>query len=475
MSGHLLGMCSFPPTRVIEMLAVLLLLIVTSAVDGSEQRPNIILILSDDVGAETVGVYGGESYQTPRLDEMAAAGMRFEYAYAQPLCTPSRVKIMTGQYNFRNYAHFGYLDPAQTTFAHMLKDGGYSTMVAGKWQLYDNVFEDLQGSLPLGAGFDEYLVWQMKNVEKGSRYWAPRLNQNGQLQQYQASVFGPDVFNDYVLDYIAAHKGSPFFIYYPMVLAHDPWVTTPDMLDDSASDQQKFTAMMAYMDKLVGKVIDKVTESGIADRTLILYVGDNGTGRDIVSLQDGVEVRGAKGDTIDAGSRVPFIAWGPGVVKSGLVSDSLINLNDVLPTLSSLAGVPLPQDYPGDGESLLPVLMGQHELQRMELFIHYEPRWPSGAPARYAFDRRWKLYQHGDFFDMQSDPQESSPLDTGKLNADAASAYRSLYALIESMPGTLQSTYRWIPPKIYYVFIGCVFVLLTLAWLSWRFLRWLRQ
>lgn len=475
MSGNLLRMASFPPARVIEMLAILLLLAVTSAVDGSEQRPNIILILSDDIGAETVGVYGGESYQTPRLDEMAADGMRFEYAYAQPLCTPSRVKIMTGQYNFRNYTHFGYLDPAQTTFAHMLKAGGYNTMVAGKWQLYDNLFEDLQGSLPLSAGFDEYLVWQMKSVEKGSRYWEPRLNHNGQLQQYEASVFGPDVFNDYVLDYIDAHKGSPFFIYYPMVLAHDPWVTTPDMLDKSASDQQKFTAMMAYMDKLVGKVIDKVTESGIADRTLILYVGDNGTGRDIVSLQDGVEVRGAKGDTIDAGSRVPFIAWGPSVVKSGLVSDSLINLNDVLPTLSSLAGVPLPQDYPGDGESLLPVLMGQHELQRRELFIHYEPRWPSGAPARYAFDRRWKLYQHGDFFDMQSDPQESSPLNTGKLNADAASAYQSLHALIESMPGTLQSTHRWIPPKFYYVVIGGVFISLTLAWLSWRFLCWLRQ
>ena len=124
-------------------------------------------------------------------------------------------------------------------------------------------------------------------------------------------MFGPDVFNDYVLDYIAAHKGSPFFIYYPMVLAHDPWVTTPDMLDDSASDQQKFTAMMAYMDKLVGKVIDKVTESGIADRTLILYVGDNGTGRDIVSLQDGVEVRGAKGDTIDAGVACTVYCLGP--------------------------------------------------------------------------------------------------------------------------------------------------------------------
>lgn len=457
------------------MVAILLFIVVSSVAHASERPPNIILILSDDIGAETVGAFGGESYQTPRLDAMAAEGMRFDYAHAQPLCTPSRVKIMTGQYNFRNYNHFGYLDPTQTTFAHILKSGGYDTLVAGKWQLYNNLFENLQGALPLSAGFDEYLVWQLKRAERGPRYWAPRLNQNGQLQQYDPSVFGPDVLNEYVLEYIDTHRESPFFIYYPMVLVHDPWVTTPDMLDESASDQQKFAAMMTYMDKLVGKVIDKVTESGLADRTIIFYIGDNGTGRDIVSLQHSVEVRGGKGATIDAGSRVPFIVWGPSLVKSGASSDSLVSLNDVFPTLAALAGLPLPGDYPGDGDSLLPVLSGQRELQRTELFVHYEPRWPSAVPARYAFDRRWKLYQDGNFFDMQSDPRESFPIDVDHLNAEAASAYRSLHRLIESMPGKLQSTHRWIPIQFYYAFFGCVFLLLALGWFARRLLGWLRS
>ncbi|MFT4518027.1 MAG: arylsulfatase A [Halioglobus sp.] len=438
---------------------------------ASGRPPNIILILSDDVGAETVGVYGGESYQTPRLDQLAQEGIRFQYAHAQPLCTPSRVKIMTGQYNFRNYTHFGFLDSGQTTFAHILQDAGYKTAVAGKWQLYNNRFEDIQGTLPEGAGFDEYLVWQLRVEQKGSRFWGPRLSHNGDLQQHEQNIFGPDVFNDYVLDYIEQHKAEPFFIYYPMVLAHDPWVTTPDMLDEAASDQEKFAAMMAYMDKLVGKVRDKVEQVGIAERTVIFFIGDNGTGRDIVSRQNGVEVAGAKGDTIDAGSRVPFLVWGPGLVKQGMVSQSLVNLNDVLPTLVELAGASLPTSDHGDGESLLAVLTGETELQRDSLFIHYEPRWPSGAPARYALDRRWKLYEGEDFFDTQADPLEQSPLDIGQLSPQAETAHGVLLSRIEKMPGELQSTRRWIPRSWEYAILGLLMVVVLVGWLLLRFLR----
>ena len=154
---------------------------------------NIILILSDDVGAETVGAYGGESYQTPELDRLAADGIRFDYGHAQPLCTPSRVKIMTGQYNFRNYRHFSYLDPSEKTFAHLLKDAGYDTTVVGKWQLYNQRFEDVQGAMPADAGFDEFLLWQLRNEDKGSRFWAPVLNHNGELIKHGKDSYGPEL------------------------------------------------------------------------------------------------------------------------------------------------------------------------------------------------------------------------------------------------------------------------------------------
>jgi arylsulfatase A len=481
-------MSKAPRVFVNRWVPILLLIVVClaqaahSAVDfGSDDDQhaappmNIILILGDDLGAETVSVYGGESYQTPHLDQLAIQGIRFDYAHAQPLCTPSRVKIMTGQYNFRNYHHFGYLDPTQTTFAHILKDAGYSTAVAGKWQLFNNRFEDIQGSTPQNAGFEEFLLWQMNVEQAGPRFWGPLLNYNGELRQHQQSVFGPDVFNDYVLDYIETHKDQPFFIYYPMVLVHDPWVTTPDMLDNTASDQHKFAAMMAYMDKMVGKVRQKVEQEGIADRTLILYIGDNGTGRDIVSRRNGNDVRGAKSQTINAGSQVPFMVWGPGLVQSGVVSDSLVNLNDILPTLAEIAGVEVPVDYPGDGESLAPLLRGEGELDRENIFIHYEPRWPSGLPSRYAFDRRWKLYEGGGFFDMASDPLESTALPVEQLSGEAAIAYQALSARIERMPGELQSTRRWIPAQFYVAAAVAVLILISVGYLLWRLIRTVRR
>ena len=439
-----------------------------SAQAAGQAPANIILILSDDVGAETLGAYGGESYQTPHLDQLARDGIRFEYGHSQPLCTPSRVKIMTGQYNFRNYHNFAFLDPSEMTFAHLLKQAGYSTAVVGKWQLLHNRFTNVRGATPSQAGFDEYLLWQLDAPKPGSRYWAPLLDHNGELRQHGADVFGPDVFNDYVQDYIEAHKAGPFFIYYPMVLAHDPWVTTPDMRDDAASDQDKFAAMMAYMDKLVGKVRRKVEEQGLAERTLIFFIGDNGTGREIVSRHQGFDVRGAKGKTINAGSRVPFLAWGPGTVKAGLVSDSLVNLNDILPTLAQVAGIDLPPDYPGDGTSLVPVMSGEGELRRESIFIHYEPRWPTALPARYVFDRRWKLYESGDFFDMRADPREQSPLNIFELEPEAADAYKALRTRLDNMPGKLSSNRRWLPPVAYKLLAATALAFLVLGWIAVR-------
>ena len=178
----------------------------------------------------------------------------------------------------------------------------------GKWQLFNNRFESVEGALRADAGFDSFLVWQLRNEERGSRYWGPLFNHNGELHQHPDNVFGPDLLNDHVLDFIGQHAAEPFLIYYPMLLTHDPWVTTPDMRDENAGDQQKFAAMMAYMDKMVGNVRRKVEETGLVDRTLILFIGDNGTGREIASRYRGRDVRGAKGKTIAAGSRVPFIA-----------------------------------------------------------------------------------------------------------------------------------------------------------------------
>ena len=137
-------------------------------------QPNIIVILADDLGAETLGVYGGSSYETPELDRIAAEGMRFENGHSQPLCTPTRVKLMTGLHNFRNYREFMELDPSDVTFAHVLAQAGYRTVISGKWQLTNNLFVVHEGTSPQQAGFDEHRLWQLRREGRGSRYWGRR-------------------------------------------------------------------------------------------------------------------------------------------------------------------------------------------------------------------------------------------------------------------------------------------------------------
>ena len=136
--------------------------------------PNIVLIVADDLGFETVGAYGGTSYGTPNIDALADAGMRFDFAFSNPSCTPSRVKLMTGKYNLRNYVRFGHLSPGETTIAHTLAQAGYQTMVAGKWQLGGT-----GGQLPEEAGFDEHLVWNFAGVSDGNDSRYDGRNQEG--------------------------------------------------------------------------------------------------------------------------------------------------------------------------------------------------------------------------------------------------------------------------------------------------------
>ena len=169
----------------------------------AQEKPNVIIIMADDIGFECYSHKGSEFYSTPNIDQLAASGAEFTQAYSQPICTPSRVRIMTGRYNFRNYTDFGELDLTQPTFATMVKGNGYATAIAGKWQLSPG---DLDG--PHKAGFDEYCLWHFSAAHgskskkallpdifksKGSRYKSPTLFENGQLVPGTQDEYGPEV------------------------------------------------------------------------------------------------------------------------------------------------------------------------------------------------------------------------------------------------------------------------------------------
>jgi arylsulfatase A len=394
--------------------------------------PNFVLILADDLGYATIGANGGTSYRTPALDKLAATGARFTHCYAQPLCTPTRVQLMTGLSNARNYINFGNMDPKAVTFANLLKAEGYATCIAGKWQLGRDV------DLPKKFGFDESYLWQ--HTRRPPRYANPGLEINGVEKDYANGEYGPDLVNDFALDFITRKKDSPFFLYYPMMLTHAPYQPTPDSKswDSKAQGEsvnqakEHFGDMVSYMDKLIGKLVAKLDALGIRDNTLILFLGDNGTGKSTRSMMGDREVIGGKGTTTRAGMHVPLIANWPGHVLAGKVHSDLVDTTDFLPTLLDAAGVKAPPDLKFDGRSFLPQLRGQRGQPREWIYSWYSPRQGDDMTVReFAFDQRFKLYQSGKFFDLSSDPEEKSPIQITTLAGESAAAAKRLQSALD--------------------------------------------
>lgn len=420
--------------RLIRFLMVLSVLVFPAsllhAAAEPPGKPNIILIMADDFGYECLAANGGQSYQTPHLDRLAAAGMRFEHCYVQPLCTPTRVQLMTGLYNIRNYVNFGTLPRSATTFAQLLKKAGYVTGVCGKWQL------GREKDSPRHFGFDESYLWQHTRLPP--RYANPGLEQNGIQKDFTQGEYGPKLVNDFALDFVARHKDKAFFLYYPMILTHNPFQPTPDSPDwnpktmgEKANRNVKhFAAMTTYMDKLIGQLDQKLAALGIRDQTLLIFLGDNGTHGSVSSRFKGATYQGGKGTMTRRGTHVPLVASWPGVMKLGRVNGDLISAADFLPTLCEAAGVAVPQNC--DGVSFWPQLRGEKGRPRQWLYSWYSPRPKSNLTVREcAFDHHYKLYRHGQFFDLAADPFEERPLSATAQNGPAAAAAQRLQAVLD--------------------------------------------
>jgi len=384
-----------------------------------EQRPNIVLIMADDMGYESIGANGSTEYRTPNIDRLSEKGLRFEHCYSQPLCTPSRVKIMTGKFNFRNYEDFGYLNPNQKTFGNLLQDAGYATLIAGKWQLNGlnrNNENNQDVTRPFHFGFDEYCLWQLNRPRKdGERFASPLITQNGEDLPRDPDNYGPQVFADYISDFIERKADQPFFVYYPMVLVHDPFVPTPDSpewADPSRryeKDTAYYTDMVAYTDKIIGQLETKLKEKGIWENTLFIFTGDNGTHPSIISSTTYGKVVGGKGFTKNTGNHVPFVFSWPQQMKGERVIKSVISFADILPTICDAAGID-PSTYITDGKSIISMISGKEKKTQDEIFIHYTPRWGDKKHNRWVMNDEFKLYRDGRFFNTAKDTLEKSPL-----------------------------------------------------------------
>lgn len=413
--------------------------------EKDESKPNVILIMADDMGYECLSCYGSLSYKTPVLDSLASHGMLFGECHSQPLSTPSRVKLMTGLYNYRNYDYFGHLNNDQYTFGSLMKEAGYSTCIAGKWQLNGLSYKD---SIPYWNdktrankfGFEEYCLWQYtKTRDEGERYSKPLIEQNGEVLPDTEDNYGPDIFSDYIIDFIERKKDKPFFIYYPMVLVHDPFVPTPDSEDWKNRDQRYkrdtayFKDMVAYTDKIAGRIANKLKETGLDKKTILIFTGDNGTNRSIYTNTEKGIIRGAKGNTIDAGTHVPLIVYWPEKIKNGSVYDGLIEFSDFFPTLAEVAG----KEVKCDGKSFYPLLTGSDYEPRKTLSVHYDPRWGKEVNShRNQFIRTsdHKLYGDGRFFDLTKDLQEEKPLRQDSLSAEEQEIFEFLKSELDKHP-----------------------------------------
>ena len=420
--------------RVFAAVVALLTLVSFALGAAPERPPNIVLILADDMGYETLSSYGSADYTTPRLDALAATGLRFTQAHSQPLCTPTRVQLMTGQYNVRNYTHFGELNPKERTFGHDLRDAGYATAIAGKWQLgKDRRLLD-------HFGFDEHCLWWLER--KSWRYGnVGELIQNGEVLPGENGEYGPDVLNAFVLDFMTRHANQPFFVYYPMLLPHSPFVPTPRSSGDPdprATDSAYFKDMVEYTDELVGRVVDHLERLKLRDDTLVIFLGDNGTHSEITSrMVDGRMIQGAKGRTTDGGTRVPMIVSQPGTVVPGMVVEGLVDFSDIVPTLLSAAGQQAEPDRVLDGHDLMPVFRGEAPIARTWSYCWYKRGKDQNMVSTtdeevHVFARtvRSKRYRDGRFYDIAADPLESNPLQVESLSPEVRATWAELGEVI---------------------------------------------
>ena len=403
------------------------------------ERPNIVFILADDVGDQALGCYGGSSYRTIRIDDLAASGLRFRHCYSMPVCHPSRIAILTGNYPFRaadpEWGTFPR-DLEPTALANRMAKLGYATAVAGKWQL-TLLGDDLGHPRRLGFERSALFGWH-----EGPRYYKPLIYRDGQLLTGIDGRYGPDVYVETLVDFISEHRDKPFFAYYSMALAHD---VTDDLEAPPPLGPQghydSYKRMVENMDDRVGRLVDAVDEIGIRDRTVFLFTADNGTPgsyyytaqagkmlkQQIEFIWDGKPTRGGKGELTDAGTRVPLIANWPGTLPAGQVVDDLVDFSDWLPTFVELAGGTPP---PGlDGVSFAQRLLGGEGSARKWAFA-------SRRGQSWVRNQRWKLYDDGRLFDMQGARAEESPVSLRGETSEAREARASLEAAFRSLGRT---------------------------------------
>jgi arylsulfatase A len=411
------------------------MLLASAITVAAAEKPNIVLILADDVGLGDIGCCGGP-FKTPQIDALAKSGLRFESCYSTPLCGPSRCQLLTGRYPFRtglinNQSRNAIQPNREVMIPTILKQAGYATASAGKW-----------GQMSLGPGqwgFDEYLVFP-----GSGRYWREQTTHytvNGQVKNLPAGKYLPDLMHEFLVDFITRHKGQPFFIYYPMSHIHGPIVRTPDSKLVGGKDRL-YADNVEYMDKLVGKLMAELDRQHLRDNTVVLFAGDNGTARLGVraATVNGSRISGCKATMLEGGSRVPLIVNWPKVTPAGGVNHDLVDFSDFFATCAELGGAQLPSRDTLDSRSFAAQVKGQKGAPREWVYVELNGK-------SYVRDRRFKLTNSGELLDLSEAPYREVTVPRDTTDVAAIAARRKLQEILDQHPAAAGKSIKQVAKK----------------------------
>lgn len=415
------------------LLLLILPVVLLGQSNLSESKPNIILIMADDLGRSELGSYGQQIIRTPNLDQMAEEGTRFTDFYAgSTVCAPSRNVLMTGRHTGHTYVRGNFhtgswpadltLPDTVKTVAEYMKEAGYQTAMIGKWGL---------GDTPNEQGFDYSLAY-LDQIDAHS-YYPPHLWENQQKlllggnQEGERGTYSHHVFVDKTLEYIEdSSSDEPFFLYLPYTIPHGRFEIpddTPYSNKDWPPQKKNIAAMITLLDQDIGRIIQLLKDKEISENTVVFFTSDNGpTGAGNQYFNSNGPLKGIKRDLYEGGIRVPLIAWWPETIRAGQTSSHVSAAWDFLPTLADLAGVEVQESI--DGVSFLPELLGKEQPRHEYLYweyYHYNWTWGrddyDGQPRNWLQSRavrygKWKavendIYRNGnstlELYDLSAD------------------------------------------------------------------------
>jgi len=393
-----------------------------SAETAAGRPPNIVVIFADDLGYGDLGCYGSETIKTPRLDAMAAEGMRFtDFYVCSPVCSPSRAGLLTGRHPLRMGiggvffpASRNGMDTEEITMADVLGRQGYATACIGKWHL-----GHLPEYLPTRRGFDEYFGIpysnDMDNEERGMPP-IPLMRGEEIIEQPVDQTTLTKRYTEESIKFIEANRDRPFFLYLPHTMPHVPLYVSERF--EGQSEAGLYGDVVEEMDWSTGAILDALKENGIDDNTLVIFTSDNGpwlTYGDHGGSSG--PLRMGKGSSFDGGVRVPCIARWPGRIPAGAVEQTPAWTVDFMPTFAGLAEAALPKDRVYDGQDIMPLLEGGDTMPERGLIFHEGTRVTAIRRGKWKYKREYDSFIYGEriqhealLFDLEADIGETNNL-----------------------------------------------------------------